>query len=162
MRTEAIVTQGEFFAPVGYSVLWPILGAALVVLSLGWVGWIWMSTRPGNHAEVPGFVAPRNPDTVRTKYLTLISAVQHQYDAGRLGGRAAHQELSAAVRSFVYEMTGVRAQRMTLAELRERQLPLLADAVASFYPAEFATHHHAEPQLHVAAELARNVVRSWR
>lgn len=162
LRAPVLLAQGEFFAPMGYSIVWPLLGAALVVLCLGWVGWVFLSTRPRNHADVPGFVAPRNPDTVRAKYLALISQVQHRYDAEGLSGRAAHLELSAAVRSFAHEMTGVRAQRMTLGELRERQLPLLADAVASFYPAEFADNHsHADQPLAVSADVARNVVRSW-
>lgn len=164
MLTSNDLADNQFFAPVAYNMTWPLVGAGLIVLCFGWVAWVWLSTRPGNHAEVPGFVAPRNPDSVRRKYLELISAVQSQYDAGRLGSRDAHLELSVAVRSFVHEMTGVRAQRMTLAELRAHQLPLVADAVATYYPAEFGASVHAPAADGVAlsAERARNVVISWR
>ncbi|MGA7203026.1 MAG: hypothetical protein WBX27_00180 [Specibacter sp.] len=153
--------ETAFYAPVGYPLWWPLAGVGLVLACLGWTGWVLLQTRPGNDADVPGFLAPRNPETVRARYLGVIGGICARHDAGGLTLRAAHGELSTAVRSFVYEMTGVKAQRMTLAELRERQLPLVADAVAAFYPAEFAV---AGGPVDVAssAAFARNVVTSWR
>lgn len=136
-------------------------GAALLILCLGWFAWLWISTRASAEADVPDFVAPRNPESVKGKYWALIAAIEHRYDAGTLSARAAHLELSMAVRTFVHEMTGLKAQRMTLAQLRGHQLPLVADAVELFYPGEFAEHSQ---HLSVAGSIqtARNVVGSWR
>lgn len=157
-------TDGTFYAPIGYSVWWPLAGAAILVLCLGWFGWIWISTRAEPSAGVPGFIAPRNPETVRGKYVTLINSIEERHGTASITGRAAHLELSLAVRTFVHEMTGLKTQRMTLAQLREHQLPLVADAVALFYPGEFAAHggQGGHPGVAGSAEAARNVVLSWR
>lgn len=154
-------TEATFYAPVGYSPWWPLAGAALLVLCLGWFAWVWISTRAGAQAAVPGFMAPRNPESVRAKYWALITQIEQMFDSGRLDARATHRELSMAVRTFVHEMTGLQAHRMTLAQLREHQLPLAADAVELYYPGEFAAH---SDHLTVAesAQTARNVVSSWR
>ncbi|POH58841.1 hypothetical protein [Arthrobacter glacialis] len=154
-------TDATFYAPVGYSPWWPLAGAAILILCLGWFAWVWNSTRAGAQAGVPDFVAPRNPNSVRAKYWALISSIEENHDAGTLSARAAHLELSMAVRTFVHEMTGLKTQRMTLAQLREHQLPLVADAVELYYPGEFAAHSE---HLTVAgsAASARNVVGSWR
>ncbi|MHA7269163.1 hypothetical protein [Arthrobacter sp. HLT1-20] len=154
-------TDATFYAPMGYSPWWPLAGAGLLVLCLGWFAWVWISTRAGAQAAVPGFVAPRNPDSVREKYWTLITEIEQMFDSGHLDARAAHLELSLAVRTFVHEMTGLKAQRMTLAQLREHQLPLAADAVELYYPAEFAAQSE-HPTVAGSAQTARNVVGSWR
>lgn len=153
--------EGTFFGPVGYSLWWPLAGLGLLLLCTGWLAWVWISTRAHATAEVPGFVAPSNPDSVRHRYLGLIAAIEQKYDAGALGGREAHLELSLAVRTFVHEMTGLPTHRMTLAQLREHRLTLVSDAVERFYPAEFAPHN-GELTVASAAHDARNVVSQWR
>lgn len=149
-----------FYAPMGYSVWWPLLGAALLILCAGTVAWIWIVTKPRTNTGVPVFVAPRNPSSVKQKYRSLIDDIQHRYDAGQLDGRAAHLELSLVVRTFVHEMTGLKTQRMTLAQLREHRLPLAGDAVERFYPAEFSRlgQDYSVPE---SAQTAREVVAQW-
>lgn len=157
----ATISAADFYAPVGYSPWWPLAGGALLLLCLGWCAWVWIGTRAGADAAVPEFTAPRNADSVRQKYLALIAEIEHRHDGGQLDVRTAHLELSLAVRTFVHEMTGSRAQRMTLAQLRERQLPLVADAVEQWYPAEFSAGADA-PMVAVSAVQAREVVAQWR
>ncbi|MCU6478843.1 hypothetical protein [Arthrobacter sp. A2-55] len=169
MHSEAVAAQGGFYAPAGYSILWPLLGAALLVLCAGWLGWVWMSTRPGNTPAVPHFVPPRNAATIKGRYLARIDTLVRQHDAGERGLRETHQELSAAVRSFVHDMTGLKAQRMTLAELRAHQLPSVVRAVETFYPAEFAPPDPgrgeggpaARTDVALAARVARDAVATW-
>lgn len=154
-------TEATFYAPVGYSPWWPLAGAGLLVLCLAWFAWVWASTRAGACAPVPDFVAPRNPDSVRARYRALIAAIEEKYDAGMFSAREAHRELSLAVRTFVHEMTGVQAHRMTLAQLRRHQLHLAADAVELFYPGEFA-RDSGHLTVAASAHAARQVVASWR
>lgn len=113
------------------------------------------------HHGVPDFVAPRNPSAVKEKYWALIVDIQNRHDAGALDMRAAHLELSLAVRTFVHEMTGLKTQRMTLSQLREHRLPLAGDAVELFYPAEFsrASGHSSVAD---SVQTAKNVVSQWR
>ena len=169
-----IFNEPVFYAPVGYSPWWPLAGIALLLLCLGWCAWVWISTRVGATASVPEFSAPRNPETVRHKYWALITDIEHRHDGGQLDGRSAHLELSLVLRTFVQEMTGLRAQRMTLAEPRahqvsEHQLPLVADAVERWYPAQFGAGAGAvkgadagTPSVASSAQQAREVVGQWR
>lgn len=152
--------EGTFYAPVGYSPWWPLAGAALLLLCLGWLAWVWSSTRARGTAAVPGFVAPRNPESVRRRYLELIASIENQHDAGALGGREAVLGLSLAVRTFVHEMTGLNTHRMTLAQLRGHGLPLVGDAVELLYPGEFSAHG-GTPAVGDASVAARHVVASW-
>lgn len=153
-------TESSLYAPVGYSVFWPIIGVALLVLVAGWYAFVVVSTRAHAGAAVPGFVPPRNLAGVQRRYLAVIDQIARRHDAGSLAARGAHQELSVAVRSFVHEVSGVAAQRMTLDELRASQVPAAASAVARFYPAEFAAPEASEAA--GAVEAARTVVLSWR
>ncbi|MET4003731.1 hypothetical protein ABIB48_002466 [Arthrobacter sp. UYCu511] len=150
-----------FYAPVGYSAWWPLLGVALLILCAAAVAWIWVATKPPGTIGVPNFVPPRHPQGVKAKYLALIDGLQNQHDAGHLATRAAHSELSLAVRTFVHEMTGLRTQRMTLTELREHRLPLAEEAVELFYPGEFS-RTGGDRLVSDSAQAARNVVREWR
>ena len=153
--------EGTFYAPVGYSVWWPLLGAALLVLCLGAAAWMWISTRPRHDATVPGFAVPPNPESVRERYLLLMSAILQRHDAGELGSRAAHLELSLALRTFVHEMTGLHTQRMTLTQLRAHGLPLVGDAVELLYPGEFSADG-GQLTVAQAAHTAQDVVHAWR
>lgn len=153
--------EGTFYAPVAYSPWWPLAGAALLLLCLGWLAWVWTSTRATGAAAVPGFVAPRNLESVRRRYLELIASIENQHDDGALAGREALLALSLAVRTFAHEMTGLNTQRMTLAQLRGHGLPLVGDAVELFYPGEFSAPG-GTPAVGDAAVAARNVVASWR
>ncbi|WP_051388999.1 hypothetical protein [Arthrobacter sp. 35W] len=155
--------EPSFYAPVGYSIWWPLIGVALLLLVAGWYGYVVLSTRTANAAGIPGFVPPRNPGSVQSRYLGIVDDIERRHDGGALDGRSAHQELSVAVRAFVHEMTGIAAQRMTLAELRARELPAVAAAVRQFYPAEFATADAAGTvDVHSSAAAARMVVAGWR
>ncbi len=146
-------TEPAFYAPVGYSLWWPVLGLALILLIAGWYVYVFRSTRKRPAAQ-------RLNATVAERYLARIQDTADAHAAGRMGSRAAHQELSLTVRDFVHEVTGVRAQRMTLAELRESQLPMVGETIAHFYPGEFAPPESSD--VHSAVEAARYVVTSWR
>lgn len=152
--------EASFYAPVGYSVWWPLLGAALFLLMAGWFIWVWVSTRATASARIPGFVPPKHPQEVRSRYLALLSEIAARYDAGRIVSREAHLELSLALRTFVYEMTGLKTQRMTLSQLRAHRLPLVGDAVALLYPGEFAAQGGAL-SVPEAVGMAREVVSRW-
>ena len=156
----AVPADATFYAPIGYSVWWPLLGAALLILCAGTVAWIFIATKPRASAGVPLFVAPRNPLSVKQKYWALIDDIHHRHDAGQLDGRSAHLELSLAVRTFVHEMTGLNTQRMTLSQLREYRLALAGDAVERFYPAEFSRVGEGY-SVSESAQTAREVVAQW-
>lgn len=150
--------KADFYGPLLYSpwLLW--LGVGLAALLTGWFLFVFLSTRrtqaPANHL----LPAP-DLNALQKDFLERINKVAADADTGRLPARQAHQELSLLVRIFVQSASGVAAPRMTLAELQEKGPPPLATAIARLYPGEFAAHPQESPA--AAAEIAREVVRSW-
>ncbi|WP_200891009.1 hypothetical protein [Arthrobacter sp. SPG23] len=116
----------------------PWAGFSLLLIVAGWLAYVFLSTRPRRHvsAAAPS-PRPRDPSSLKQDYLRRIDAVAAQAGAGRLSARASHQELSLLIRSFVRDIAGIDAPRMTLAELQQQNIPAAARAVSSLYPAEF-------------------------
>lgn len=174
-----------FYGPLEYSVWLPWAGLGLLLLIAAWLSYIFLSTRQRKE-PLPAAPAgpPSDPSSLKRDYLRRIDAVAADAAAGRLTSRGSHQELSLLIRSFVRDIAGIDAPRMTLAELHEQGIPAAARAVGSFYPAEFGTEprdsepRNSEPRnselrdtepcdpqpcdsVALAAETAREVVRTW-
>jgi hypothetical protein len=146
--------------PLQYSQGWMWAGLALIALTLGWYGFVFLSTRPQRATAPPArFTPPSDLNDLKLAYLQRIDAVADDTRAGLLTGRQSHQELSLLVRRFARDVTGVDAPRMTLAELQGHPLPSIAEAVRRLYPGEFGME--PLPPLAQSAETARQAVRQW-
>lgn len=152
-----------FYAPMGYSLLWAVIGGVILLALLGWAFVIWWQTRP----EPPPKPAPPPPPgwelgRLKGQYLLRIDEIVGLADSGELSPRRGHQELSTTVRQFVQEASGVRAPTMTLTELGRSgvaQLEPVTDVVLRLYPVEFGPDREAS--VATSAEAARGVVRRW-
>ncbi|MFF1383117.1 hypothetical protein ACFVWT_06120 [Arthrobacter sp. NPDC058288] len=169
-----------FYGPLEYSAWLPWTGVGLLLLVAAWLAYVVLSTRqrPVQSAAAPS-APPPNPSSLKREYLRRIDGVAADAAAGRLSARASHQALSLLIRSFVRDVTGIDAPRMTLAELNQQNIPTAALAVSSLYPAEFGpAPRDTEPRaielrapeprapeprdsVAIAAETAREVVRTW-
>ena len=159
-----------FYAPLTYSAWLTWAGLGLLLLVAAWLAFVFLSTRqrPGTVPAAPSR-PPSDPSGLKQEYLRRIDAVAGDAAAGRLPARASHQELSMLIRSFVRDIAGIDAPRMTLAELNRQGIPAAASAISSLYPAEFGPEprdtepRDTEPRDSVAAaaETAREVVRAW-
>ena len=134
-----------FYAPLLYSAWLTWAGLGLLFLVAAWLSL--SSSAPGNgrvrcppHRSWP----PSDPSNLKRDYLRRIDAVAVDAAAGRLSARASHQELSLLIRSFVRDIAGIDAPRMTLAELHRHGIPAAAAAIGSLYPAEFGPEAPAD------------------
>lgn len=151
--------SSAFFPPVGYAALWLIAAVVLLVLVASWYVFVFIWTKRVTENSAPKPLPPRRMPSVRAKYAALIDRIAAQYGQGAIDAREAHQRLSLAVRGFAQEVTGIASERMTLAELRATGMPLVGEAVALFYPAEFGARDASGLGDSVAA--AHQVVRTW-
>lgn len=152
-----------FLPPVAYSPLWGILALGLILLVVGWVVFVLLFSRRGGVPRAPdlkSLPAPVLGPAVRNRYLGFIDDVTRKHDAGEIGYREAHHELSLVVRLFAAEVGGLRAQYMTLEELRAAGYDPLTDTVARLYPGAFSGTEHASVEQ--AAAEARKLVNQWR
>jgi hypothetical protein len=150
---------GEFFPPVQYSPLWLVLGLLVLALVIGWYVFALVSTRrPREPVGASTGMAPLAPP-VREAYLQRIDDVNRRYATGAVAFSDAHHELSALVRSFAAEARGIRAQYMTLDDLRKTEHHGLAATVEALYPGAFSGA--ATGSIDEATARASELVRSW-
>lgn len=125
--------------PTGYSPVWLLLGLLLLAVIIAYFVWVTLLTRRQTR------LLRQQPATPPTDLATLSGQLRQRVDeieqrarSGAIGQREATEELSRTVRKYVAAMTGIPADKMTLAQLQQSPLRGTADAVAKFYPAVFA------------------------
>jgi hypothetical protein len=148
-----------FYGPLQYSPVWMLAGVALVALVAGWYTAVFASTRRPRDPAVRHHAALTDLPALKAAYLQRIDDLEREAAAGRLSLRAAHQEVSLLLRSFVRDATGVDALRMTRQDLERHPLPAPAAVVGILYPAQFGVE--PLPSVAVSAASARNAVITW-
>jgi len=109
--------------------------------------------------EKPVVFKPKNKQELQREYLAKIDHVEAQYKSGNMDVRTAHQELSAIVRMFVHELTGINAQNFSLMELKAHGIVKVSDLIEEFYAPEFALR--AEKDTMNSIRDARTVILTW-
>jgi len=150
----------------GYSALLTILLVVLVAIPL--LVYLFfklkgfkLPEKKKKKAEAPKpYVRKRSIQEIKSDYLRQISMIETKYKNNEIDDREAYLRLSTVVRSFVQEMTGIKAVNLTLSEIKELGLPTLADLIAEFYRPEFAYDSEGADTIRHIAD-ARTVVTQW-
>ena len=150
---------GEFFPPVRYSPLWLLLVVLIVVVIVGWIVFVLVLTRRREPAVHPSQPVPGMTSTLREDYLASIDDVGRRYAAGAVGFSEAHHQLSALVRGFAADSRGIRAQYMTLDDLRRTPHADLAATIEQLYPGAFSGGSGGS--IDEATDRASELVRRW-
>jgi len=146
------------YPPATYSPGWALVGLALLVAALVFVVAIVLATRPGG---VPRPNLGRRSTRVRRACLRRIDKIDAAHRAGAMDAPMAASELSQAVRVFAARWSGTLYPAMTLAEMEARGGDeRLRAAVAQLYDGAF-TSGGADLDVAAAAQMAREVVRTW-
>ncbi len=156
-----VVDPAEILPPMQYSLYWLAIGVAILVAIVLW--FLLVPRLARRRPKPPVVVAPPIPaprPSPRAAWLARIGSIEKEVAAGELTVRQAHLRLSALLREFATTKTGIDASAMTLRELRAAGLDELASAVAQYYPIAFQAREAT--QLGRAAQLAREVVSSWK
>ena len=146
----------ELQGPVGYDDRWLLLAVLALTLVAGYylaVLW-WCRDRAPRRIAVAR--------STRESCLLRIDEIQAEVVAGRLAPRSGHQALSAEVRGFVADATGVPASTMTLADLRRDGPEELVGLVALIYPPAFVGDERvARGRFDDVLVEARRLVGAW-
>lgn len=154
-------SEGTVIPVVPYSVFWLILGCILLLAIPLYYLLAWLWTRPREVLpDPPPVPQAATIERARSEAMTDIGRIEREFREGRLSARRAHAELSRVVRGFVTEATGVRADRMTLAEMRRTPFAGATRAVAEYYPIVFGARDQGSAEQGFNA--ARQVVTLWR
>lgn len=150
-----------YLEPQGYSVIWPVLGFFIIFGLLVWAVWIWLLTRPPESEDGSGSLPPAALLKLRRDALARIDKVEAAVAAKKTLPRAGHHELSQIVRGFVSKASGLKAETMTAADLRERGPAHLAQLIEEYYPRQFGQAEADQPSFARSAKAARDVVGGW-
>lgn len=124
-------------APFGLSPRWYAVGIALLILAF-------ILRKVFRKLLDFELMSPFRIDRAHRECLQEIRRIESAYKSGELDTRAAHQQMSAQVRGFVQEMTGLQTSNMVCEDLRKIGKPELAELIGTYYEPEFACHSDAE------------------
>lgn len=104
-------------------------------------------------------VKPQNVSKIKEKYDRLLVNLEKRHSAGEISPRIAHQELSKIIRSFVYEVTGIKVQNYTLEEIGSVDMPKLHELISECYVPEFAVENSGD--VTALINKSRKVIAEW-
>ena len=157
-------TSVDLQDPFSYSTLPIIILASVVIVSLiALITVILIRKRMKapvkvKKEEIPVFRL-KSKESAQKEYLAKIAVVEQQYNSGAMDARAAHQELSAIVRMFVHDLTGINAQNFSLNELKAHNIYQISSLIENFYAPEFA--ERSEKETAQSIQEAREVILRW-
>lgn len=157
----------ELYPPAQYGWGWLVLAFAIILTVIAVAIVVLILTRPRTlrrdpEDEAGELLATQVIAQMREEYLASVDHIEGAYHAGTLSARDANRQLSATVRRFVNEYSGLEAPVLSLADLRASGVhPALVDALERhYYPSVFRRDYVVDPAY--GAEAARTVVQRWR
>lgn len=150
-----------FLPPQDYSITWPVLGGLIIFALVIWVMLVWLLTRRPDPDAGSSPLPPEALAKLRQEALDRVGSVEEKVGAGTMTARRGHHELSKVVRDFVSRASGLEAETMTAADLRERGPAHLSRLIEEFYPRQFGSAEADRPSIGRSAEAARQVIGGW-
>ncbi|CAJ1510626.1 hypothetical protein [[Mycobacterium] burgundiense] len=145
--------------PTPYSVRWLWLAVVLAVGLIGWYVLVFVLTMaPGKLAEIPVVGTARN-EWLKRRSAGSVRRIVTSYRAGDSDTVAAGAAISRELRTFLGQLTGVRAHHLQLSAIAESELapaaPILADLIDAQFNAESTV------DLVIVGESTEELIRTW-
>lgn len=155
--------NNELTPPIQYDILWVILGGIILLGVILWNSYIIWSTRKRKIRSLELLpILPPVPvsiEALRQKYLNLINQIEDQYQQKQIDVRQVHLLLSITIRLFVFEVKGIAVHRLTLKEIKQTDIKVLADVIEQYYRPEFVRQQSGDASQSI--DLARKMVQQW-
>jgi len=148
--------------PIQYSIIWFIIGLALLLTIFMWYGlvfWMTKHRRINTINNLRPLPTGAELEKLKAKYLKLIDQWYQHYLNKEISLRDLHSALSMTARYFVYEAKHFPAPHLTLDDLKRSPYPTLTELIAAYYPDEFASFEHGNAAS--AVEAAKGFIRQW-
>lgn len=107
-------------------------------------------------------ITPERLEKLRMAYISKVHDIQVAYSAGRLDKRDGYQRLSAEIRGFVHEATGINVENYTIKEVKAMGIRKLDELMEEYYVPEFAEDEKGKDKdLVKSCQAAMGVIKSW-
>ncbi|OBI74017.1 hypothetical protein [Mycobacterium sp. E740] len=145
--------------PMPYSTGWLWLGLLLLVLVIAWYAGVFTWTLPSHRLRRIPAVRSLHARLLRRRFARAVQRIASRHRDGELTAAQAGAEMSRALRSFLNQATGARAQYMHLDDIAAGELAPAAPMLTALDDAQF---NAASPvrvgEVGVAIE---ELIRSW-
>lgn len=129
------------------------------IVLIVWYAGVFALTMPARRLRELPVVGALHGDLVRRRFARAVHQIGERYRAGELGAAAAGAAVSAALRGFLQQATGVRAQYMQVEQIAGGELARAAPLLEQLDDAQF----NAASRVDVSAvsESTEELIRSW-
>lgn len=164
-----MVTTVKLQDPFEYSwyvVLMAVILGIIVIALFTYVIVSLLKLRKLREAKKPRYtkikMSPEVLWRMKQNYMMRIQALFDGYRNGAISKRDGYQKLSAVIRSFVHEVTGINVENFTVKEVKAMGIRKLDVLMEEYYVPEFAEDEKAEQKDFAAScNVAIGVIRSW-
>ena len=161
-----MVTSVELRGPFEYSFWLSIIYMALLIVALAALGFIayklYKQFKAGSTNADNKQVVYSPSDKLKNKYINRIQDVLTRYNNGQIDKRTGYQELSAHIRGFVHEATGINVENYTASQIKVMNIPYLDALMEEYYVPEFAEEERAlDKRLDQSCNTAMGVIKQW-
>ncbi len=106
-----------------------------------------------------------SPDVIyklKNQYMGKVQALLTSYNQNRIDKREGYQQLSALIREFVHEVTGINVENLTIREVRAYGIKKLDTLMEEYYVPEFAEDEKAKDKdFAQSCSRAMGVIKAW-
>lgn len=107
-------------------------------------------------------MSPEMIARVKTQYIGKVQALLGSYNQNRIEKREGYQQLSAIIREFVHEVTGINVENFTIREVKAFGIKKLDTLMEEYYVPEFAEDEKAKDKdFAESCNKAVGVIKAW-
>ena len=151
--------EQQIIDPPQYSVAWVILAVlcALVITALI-VATLRITRAIEKKVAYRG--RPSDLEALKAEFLRSVNDIADRHEAGEIGSRAGHHELTGVMRRFVRRTTGHDVTSQDLSTLlADQRTRAVGELIEDLYEPDFALS--SDRQLSDSVRRAREVIRQW-
>ena len=164
-----MVTTVELQDPFEYSWWVYVIAAAILLVALALLIYVFSGIvrmlrvkRPVPPVARHIRLTPERMAKLKQQYISQVHDIMVAFTAGRIDKRDGYQKLSAVIRSFVHEVTGINVENYTVKEVKAMGIRMLDTLMEEYYVPEFAEDERGKDKdLVKSCQTAMGVIRSW-
>jgi hypothetical protein len=145
--------------PTPYSSWWLWAAVLLLFVLIAWYAGVFVLTLPNRRLRDLPVVGAVRGDMMRRRFARTVHQIGERYRSGDLDAASTGAAVSAALRGFLEQATGVRAQYMQVEQIAAGELARAAPLLELLNDAQFNAASHVD--IGVVSESAEELIRSW-
>lgn len=145
--------------PTPYSSWWLWAAVLLLIVLIAWYAGVFLFTMPTRRLRDLPVVGAMHGDMVRRRFAKTVRQISERYRAGDIATAPAGAAVSAALRGFLQQSTGIRVQYMQVEQIAAGELARAAPLLDQLDDAQFNVSSRVD--ISALSESAEELIRSW-